>query len=63
MAIQLANVVTCGCGSVLWGKDEDELLREAERHVRGSHPELIGTLSPSSSRARHSQAKRPKNPR
>jgi len=46
MAIQLVNVVTCGCGSVLWGKDEDELLSEAERHVRGSHPELIGTLSP-----------------
>lgn len=46
MVIQLANVVTCGCGFVLWGKDEEELLIAADRHVLGAHPELLGTLSP-----------------
>jgi hypothetical protein len=46
MALQLADVVSCGCGFVLWGNDDEELLIEAERHVRSTHPELLGTLSP-----------------
>jgi hypothetical protein len=46
MAVDVANIVACGCGYVLWGEDEEDLLREAERHVRVVHPELVGTLSP-----------------
>ncbi len=46
MAIDIASVVRCGCGYALWGNDEEELLRDAERHVRIAHPELVGTLSP-----------------
>jgi hypothetical protein len=46
MAIQQANLVTCGCGSVLWGNNEEELLVAADRHVLSAHPELLGTLSP-----------------
>jgi hypothetical protein len=46
MAIDIAAVATCGCGYVLGGEDEDDLLREADCHVRVAHPELVGTLSP-----------------
>jgi hypothetical protein len=46
MAVDLAGAVRCGCGYVLWGEDEEELLLEAERHVRSDHPQLLGTLSP-----------------
>jgi hypothetical protein len=42
----VAKVMTCGCGYVLWGKVLEELLEDAERHVRDAHPELVGTLSP-----------------
>jgi len=46
MAIDIAGVIRCGCGHVLWGEDEEELLQAADLHVRIAHPELIGTLSP-----------------
>jgi hypothetical protein len=46
MAIDIAGAIRCGCGQVLWGEDEEELLRSAEAHVRAVHPELVGTLSP-----------------
>jgi hypothetical protein len=43
MAIE---AVTCGCGHVLWGDALEELLEDADRHVRSAHPELVHTLSP-----------------
>jgi hypothetical protein len=46
MAIDIAGVISCGCGEALWGEDEEELLQTADQHVRIAHPELIGTLSP-----------------
>jgi len=46
MAIDIAGVVRCGCGQLLWGEDEAELLQTADLHVVTAHPELIGTLSP-----------------
>jgi hypothetical protein len=46
MAIDVAEVISCGCGHALWGEDEEELLQDADLHVRSAHPELIGTLSP-----------------
>ncbi|HEY2937843.1 MAG TPA: hypothetical protein VGJ25_14670 [Gaiellaceae bacterium] len=46
MPVDVADIVRCGCGYVLWGEDEESLLEAAERHVRNAHPELVGTLSP-----------------
>ena len=46
MAIDVAGVIHCGCGHVLWGEDEEQLLEDADLHVRTAHPELVGTLSP-----------------
>jgi len=44
--MQIAEVIQCGCGYVLLGDEEEEMLRDADEHVRSVHPELIGTLSP-----------------
>jgi len=46
MALEIAGLIRCGCGHVLWGEDEEELLQAADLHVRITHPELVGTLSP-----------------
>jgi hypothetical protein len=46
MALDIAGGINCGCGHVLWGEDEQELLQDADLHVRNAHPELVGTLSP-----------------
>jgi hypothetical protein len=46
MALDSAGVILCGCGQVLWGEGEEELLQNADHHVRIAHPELVGTLSP-----------------
>jgi hypothetical protein len=44
--MQIVEEIRCGCGYVLLAEEEDEILREADEHVRSFHPELIGTLSP-----------------
>ena len=46
MAVDVAGGIQCGCGQPLSGQDEEELLLEADLHVRSVHPELVGTLSP-----------------
>jgi hypothetical protein len=46
MALDIAGVIRCGCGYIVWGEDQDELLQVADLHVQKAHPELLGTLSP-----------------
>jgi acetone carboxylase gamma subunit len=46
MARDITEVIRCGCGHALWGEGEEELLENADLHVRTAHPELVGTLSP-----------------
>jgi acetone carboxylase gamma subunit len=46
MAVDIATGIRCGCGYVLWGDDEQNLLVAAHLHVRNAHPDLVGTLSP-----------------
>jgi predicted small metal-binding protein len=43
---RIPHLVTCGCGHEIWSEDAEELLAAVEAHIRQSHPELIGTLSP-----------------
>jgi len=44
--MQIAEEIRCGCGYVLLGEEEEDMLRDADEHVRTVHPELLGTLSP-----------------
>jgi predicted small metal-binding protein len=41
----MAKLINCECGFVVHGADDDELVRNAEEHIRRDHPELIGTMS------------------
>ena len=44
--MQIVEEIRCGCGYALLGEGEEDMLREADEHVRSVHPELVGTLSP-----------------
>jgi hypothetical protein len=44
--MQIAEEIRCGCGYVLLGEEQEDMLRDADKHVRTVHPELVGTLSP-----------------
>ena len=37
--------INCVCGVVLEGKDDDELWKKAQAHLRADHPELVGKVS------------------
>ena len=37
--------ITCICGKVLEGKDDDELWTKAQAHVAADHPDLVGKVS------------------
>jgi hypothetical protein len=37
--------ITCVCGKVLEGKDDDELWAKAQAHVAADHPDLVGKVS------------------
>ena len=37
--------ITCVCGKVVEGKDDDELWAQAQAHVATDHPALVGKVS------------------
>jgi hypothetical protein len=37
--------ITCVCGKVIEGKDDDELCAKAQAHVAADHPDLVGKVS------------------
>jgi hypothetical protein len=37
--------ITCVCGKVIEGRDDDELCAKAEAHVAADHPDLVGKVS------------------
>jgi hypothetical protein len=37
--------ITCVCGKVIEGSDEDELWAKAQAHVAADHPDLVGKIS------------------
>jgi len=37
--------ITCVCGKVLEGADDDELWTKAQAHVAADHPDLVGKVS------------------
>lgn len=42
----MTKAIYCDCGLVCRGESDEELLREAERHLRDDHPALSGTVAP-----------------
>lgn len=41
----MAKLINCQCGQTIRGETEGDVLRQAEEHIRKSHPELVGTTS------------------
>ena len=37
--------ITCVCGYVVKGEDDDELWEEAQAHLAADHPDLVGKVS------------------
>ena len=41
----MAKVINCECGYTVRGEDDEELVANAEEHIRQDHPELAGQMS------------------
>jgi predicted small metal-binding protein len=41
----MAKQINCECGYVVKGEDDDQLVANAETHMREVHPEMAGTMS------------------
>lgn len=41
----MPKLINCECGYVVRGSDDDELIRNAEDHIKRNHPDLVGKLS------------------
>jgi predicted small metal-binding protein len=41
----MAKLINCECGQVVRGETDEDLLANAEAHIRRDHPELVGKIS------------------
>jgi predicted small metal-binding protein len=41
----VAKKIDCPCGETVQGETDDELVTNAEAHMRDKHPEMVGTMS------------------
>jgi hypothetical protein len=41
----MAVRITCVCGYVVQGENDDELWDNAQRHLSAAHPELVGKVA------------------
>ena len=41
----MAKQINCQCGETVRGEDDEELVTNAEEHIRDNHPEMVGTMS------------------
>ena len=41
----MAKIINCECGYTVRGADDDELIANAEEHIRDRHPDLVGQMS------------------
>jgi hypothetical protein len=40
----MAKLIKCDCGAIVRGATEEELLTNAEEHIRTDHPSLVGKV-------------------
>ena len=41
----MARVINCECGYTVRGESDDELVENAEAHMKDQHPEMVGQVS------------------
>ena len=37
----MARTLTCDCGEVLTGQDDEELFRHGRQHIKEDHPNMV----------------------
>lgn len=40
----MAKVIKCSCGKIVRGETDEELLANADEHIRNDHPDLVGKI-------------------
>ena len=43
--LSMGKVINCECGYVVRGQTDDELIANAEQHMKSVHPDLVGKMS------------------
>lgn len=41
----MAKLINCQCGRTIRGDTEDEVIQQAEQHIKESHPDLMGSVT------------------
>jgi hypothetical protein len=41
----MARIINCECGRTVHGETDEEVVANAEAHVREDHPELVGSIT------------------
>jgi predicted small metal-binding protein len=41
----MARKIDCDCGYTVRGESDEELIANAEEHIRRDHPEMVGQIS------------------
>lgn len=41
----MAKLINCECGRTVRGETDDEVVANAEQHIREAHPDLVGKMS------------------
>jgi predicted small metal-binding protein len=41
----MAKLINCECGRTIRGESDDEVIAQAEEHIKESHPDLVGKVS------------------
>jgi predicted small metal-binding protein len=41
----MAKLINCQCGQTIRGESDDEVIRQAEAHIRENHPDLVASVN------------------
>ena len=41
----MAKLIKCSCGKIVRGENDEELLANADEHIRTDHPDMVGKIS------------------
>jgi predicted small metal-binding protein len=43
--IEVMKLIKCSCGKIVRGETDEELLANADEHIRNDHPDLVGKIA------------------
>ena len=41
----MVKLINCQCGRTIRGETEDEVIQQAQQHIRESHPDLVESIT------------------